>query len=70
VRSSAVADPIGGTRDCSGLGILFASWHLRSQTEVAVAQESEAETLLLQSQLEYAKAQNELNEAIGTSTNE
>jgi hypothetical protein len=44
--------------------------YLRSQTEVAVARESEAQTLLLQSQLEYAEAQNELNEAIGTSTNE
>ena len=36
---------------------------LRSQAEAAVAQESEAQTLLLQSQLEYAQAQDELNEA-------
>jgi len=39
--------------------------HLRSQAEVAMAQESEAQTGLLQSQLEYAQAQDELNEAIG-----
>jgi hypothetical protein len=55
-------------------------WRIRSAAhEIVVVwvfclragiQESEAETLLLQSQLEYAKAQNELNEAIGTSTNE
>lgn len=44
--------------------------YLRSQAEVAVAQESEAWTLLLQSQLEYAQAQDELNEAIGRSPNE
>lgn len=44
--------------------------HLRSQAEAAVAQESEAQTLLLQSQLEYAQAQDELNEAIGRSANE
>jgi len=37
----------------------------RSQAEGAVAQESEAQTLL-QSQLEYAQAQDELNEAIGS----
>ena len=39
--------------------------YLRSQADAAVAQESEAQTLLLQSQLEYAQAQDELNEAIG-----
>jgi outer membrane protein TolC len=39
--------------------------YLRSQAETAIAQESEAETQLLQSQLEYAQAQDELNEAIG-----
>jgi outer membrane protein TolC len=44
--------------------------HLRSQAEAAVAQESEAQTLLLQSQLEYAQAQDELNQAIGQSANE
>lgn len=44
--------------------------YLRSQAEVAVAQESEAQTLLLQSQLEYAQAQDELNEAIGRSPGE
>ena len=44
--------------------------YLRSQAEVAVAQESEAQTLLLQSQLDYAQAQDELNEAIGRSANE
>jgi len=44
--------------------------YLRSQAEIAVAQESEAQTLLLQSQLEYAQAQDELNEAIGRNPNE
>ena len=44
--------------------------YLRSQAEAAFAQESEAQTLLLQSQLEYAQAQDELNEAIGRSANE
>ena len=44
--------------------------YLRSQAEAAVAQESEAKTLLLQSQLEYAQAQDELNEAIGRSPDE
>jgi outer membrane protein TolC len=39
--------------------------YLRSQAEAAVAQESEAETQLLESQLEYARAQDELNETIG-----
>jgi predicted amino acid racemase len=43
--------------------------HLRSQAEAAIAQESEAQTLLLQSQLEYAQALDELTEAIGRSTN-
>jgi outer membrane protein TolC len=44
--------------------------YLRSQAEASVAQESEAQTLLLQSQLEYAQAKDELNEAIGRSANE
>jgi outer membrane protein TolC len=44
--------------------------YLRSQAEAAVAQESEAQTQLLQSKLEYAQAQDELNEAIGQSANE
>ena len=44
--------------------------YLRSQAEVAVARESEARTQLLQSQLEYAQAQDELNEVIGQSANE
>jgi outer membrane protein TolC len=44
--------------------------HLRSQAEAAVAQESAAQTQLLQSQLEYAQAQDELNEAIGQIANE
>src|SRR5215469_6276555 len=44
--------------------------YLRSQAEAAVAQESEAQTQLLQSQLEYAQAQDELNEAIGRSAND
>jgi outer membrane protein TolC len=44
--------------------------YLRSQADAAVAQESEAQTLLLQSQLEYAQAQDELNEAIGRSAND
>jgi outer membrane protein TolC len=43
--------------------------YLRSQAEVAVAQESEAQTGLLQSQLEYAQAKDELNEAIGQNAN-
>jgi outer membrane protein TolC len=44
--------------------------YLHSQADAAVAQESEAQTLLLQSQLEYAQAQDELNEAIGRSANQ
>jgi outer membrane protein TolC len=44
--------------------------HLRSQAEAALAQESEAQTRLLQSQLEYAQALDELNEAIGQSPNQ
>ena len=44
--------------------------YLRSQAEAAVAQESKARTQLLQSQLEYVQAQDELNEVIGQSTNE
>ena len=44
--------------------------YLRSQAESTVAQESQAQTQLLQSQLEYAQAQDELNEAIGQSANE
>jgi len=39
--------------------------YLRSQAEIAAAQEFEAQTLLLQSQLEYTQAQDELNQAIG-----
>ncbi len=39
--------------------------YLRSQAEAAAAQEFEAQTLLLQSQLEYAQAQDELTQAIG-----
>lgn len=44
--------------------------YLQSQVEVALAQESEARTLLLQSQLEYAQAKDELNEAVGQNPNE
>jgi outer membrane protein TolC len=44
--------------------------YLRSQAEAATAQESEAQTLLLQSQLQYAQAQDELNEAIGRNPNQ
>lgn len=44
--------------------------YLRSQAEAAVAQQSEAQTMLLQSQLQYAEAQDELNEAIGRSPSE
>jgi len=44
--------------------------YLRSQAEMAVAQESEARTMLLQSQLAYVQAQDELNEAIGRIGNE
>ena len=39
--------------------------YLRSQAAAAAAQEFEAQTLLLQSQLEYAQAQDELTNAIG-----
>lgn len=39
--------------------------YLPSQADAAAAQEFEAQTLLLQSQLEYAQAQDELIEAIG-----
>jgi hypothetical protein len=41
--------------------------YLRSQAGAAIAQESEAQTMLLQSQLEHAQAKDELNEAIGQS---
>ena len=44
--------------------------HLRSQAEAALAQESEAQTRLLQSQLEFAQAHDELNEAIGRTAND
>jgi outer membrane protein TolC len=43
---------------------------MRSQAETAAAQESEAQTQLLQSQLQYAQAQDELNEAMGQGANE
>jgi outer membrane protein TolC len=39
--------------------------YLHSQADAATAQEFEAQTLLLQSQLEYAQAQDELTDAIG-----
>jgi outer membrane protein TolC len=39
--------------------------YLRSQAEAAAALEFEAQTLLLQSQLDYAQAQDELTQAIG-----
>ena len=39
--------------------------YLRSQADAAAAQEYEAQTLLLQSQLEYAQAQDDLTDAIG-----
>ncbi|HEV2732615.1 MAG TPA: TolC family protein [Terriglobales bacterium] len=39
--------------------------YLPSQADAATAQEFEAQTLLLQSQLEYAQAQDELTDAIG-----
>lgn len=41
--------------------------YLHSQVEAAVAQESEAQAQLLQSQLEYAQAHDELDEVIGHS---
>jgi hypothetical protein len=50
--------------------VTSAGVYLRSQAEAAVAQESQAQTQLLQSQLEYAEAQDELNEAIGQSAYE
>ena len=56
-------------RRVSAQGLIRGAY-LRSQTEATVAQESEAQTLLLQSQLECALAQDELNEAIGRSANE
>jgi outer membrane protein TolC len=43
--------------------------YLHSQAEAAVAQESEAQTMLLQSQLEYTQANDELNEFIGQIAN-
>jgi outer membrane protein TolC len=43
---------------------------LRSQAEAAVAHESEAQTMLLESQLEFAQARDQLNEAIGQRANE
>ena len=43
--------------------------YLRSQAEAAAAQEFEAQTLLLQSQLEYAQAQDELTQATGRTAN-
>ena len=39
--------------------------YLRSQADAAIAQEFEAQTMLLQSQLEYAESQDELTNAIG-----
>lgn len=39
--------------------------YLRSQAEVVAAQEFEAQTLLLQSQLDYAQAEDELTQATG-----
>jgi outer membrane protein TolC len=39
--------------------------YLRSQADAAIAQEFEAQTILLQSQLEYAQSQDELTNAIG-----
>jgi hypothetical protein len=39
--------------------------YLRSQAENAAPQEFEAETLLLQSELDYAQAQDELTQATG-----
>jgi hypothetical protein len=39
--------------------------YLPSQVDAAAAQEFEAQTLLLQSQLEYAQAHDELTDAIG-----
>ena len=39
--------------------------YLRSQAETAAAQEFEAQTLLLQSQLDYTQAHDELDQAIG-----
>jgi outer membrane protein TolC len=40
---------------------------LRSQVQAAVAQELESQTTLLQSQLDYAQALDELTEATGQS---
>jgi outer membrane protein TolC len=42
--------------------------YLRSQAEAATAQEFEAQTLLLQSQLDYTQAHDELTQAIGLMT--
>lgn len=43
--------------------------YLRSQADAAAAQECDAQTLLLQSQLEYAQAQDELTDSIGRTAN-
>ena len=43
--------------------------YLRSQADAAAAQEFEAQTLLLQSQLEYDQAEDELANAIGETSN-
>ena len=43
--------------------------YLRSQADAAAAQEFEAQTLLLQSQLEYDRAEDELANAIGETSN-
>jgi hypothetical protein len=49
----------------SFLAILQSARRNRSQAAAAAAQEFEARTLLLQSQLEYVQAQDELTQAIG-----
>src|SRR5215469_10926021 len=56
------------TRRVSAQG-LEKGTYLPSQAKAAVAQELDAQTQLLQSQLEYAEANDELNEAIGQSAN-
>jgi outer membrane protein TolC len=62
--SKQLLDARKEARRVSGQG-LEQGTYLRSQAEVAAAQEFEAQTLLLQSQLDYTQAGDELNEAIG-----
>ena len=64
----AVSQEVAGRAQGSAAGFsaqLERGTYLRSQAEVAAAQEFEAQTLLLQSQLDYAQAEDELIQATG-----